>query len=53
VWNNDPILGDMDAYDDAQYHNLFRRDINSIGVSPNVDLFINALHLGRVNLTDD
>jgi len=47
---NVPILGDMDAYDDARYHNLMKYNIRSIGVSPNVDRFIQAVHSSEIRL---
>lgn len=47
---NNPILGDMDAYDDAQYHQLFKYNIRTIGVSPNVDRLIHALHNSEIRL---
>lgn len=52
VWQNDPILGDYEAYDGADYFNLMKYGIGLLGLSPNAALFARDLQQERIGLLD-
>jgi ADP-ribose pyrophosphatase YjhB (NUDIX family) len=52
-WQNDPIVGDMDVYDAAEYFNLFLKNIHDIGMSPNVQNLISAMYKAKIDLLND